>query len=59
MNGQTIKCSNCGFDIELTEALAGQFEEAVRVRFEAEVAKKENETGERNIGACVFGKPLG
>lgn len=43
MSNQTIKCPQCGTQIELTEVLTGQIEQSVRVKYEAEAAKKEKE----------------
>lgn len=43
MPDQTIKCPNCGTDIELNQALTSQIEDVIRVKYEAEAKKKEQE----------------
>ena len=40
---QNIKCPECGFEIELTEALAKQNEKSLRKKITAEVNKKTKE----------------
>ena len=40
MPDQTIKCSKCGAEIPLTEALTGQIEQSIKLKYEAEAAKK-------------------
>lgn len=35
-----IKCPNCGTEIELTEALTGQIEQTIRLKYEAEADKQ-------------------
>ena len=42
-----IKCPNCGFDIELTEALTGQIEQNIKAKYVAEAAKKEKQIAEK------------
>jgi len=43
MPDQTIKCPNCGTQIELTEALTGQIEQGIRAQYEAEANQKEKD----------------
>ena len=43
MSDQTIKCPNCGTQIELTEALTGQIEQSIRAQYEAEANQKERD----------------
>jgi hypothetical protein len=43
MPDQTIKCPNCGTQIELTEALTGQIEQSIRAQYEAEANQKEKD----------------
>lgn len=43
MSDQTIKCPKCGTEIELTEALTSQLETSIRIKYEAEAAKKSQE----------------
>ncbi len=40
MAKETIKCPNCGFDIEISEILTHQIEERLKKDFEDEVKKK-------------------
>lgn len=43
MPEQTIKCPKCGTLIPLTEALTGQIEQSIKLRYEAEAAGKAKE----------------
>jgi hypothetical protein len=43
MKNNTIKCPNCGTEIELTEALKGQIEQVIKAKYEAEATKKDQE----------------
>jgi len=43
MPDQTIKCPKCGTQIPLTEALTGQIEQSIKLRYEAEAAEKAKE----------------
>ena len=43
MPDQTIKCPKCGTQIPLTEALTGQIEQSIKLRYEAEAAEKTKE----------------
>ena len=43
MPDQTIKCPNCGAQIPLNEALTGQIEQSIKLRYEAEAAAKEKD----------------
>ncbi len=43
MTNQNIKCPNCGTEIELTEALTGQIERDIRLKYQAEALEKEKE----------------
>ena len=43
MTEQTIKCSKCGAEIPLTEALTGQIEQAIRLKYEADAVVKEKD----------------
>jgi len=43
MADQTIKCPNCGTQIPLTEALTGQIEQSMKLKYEAETAEKAKE----------------
>lgn len=43
MPDQTIKCPNCGTAIELTEALTGQIERDIRLKYQAAAQVKEKE----------------
>ena len=43
MADQTIKCTHCGADIPLTEALTGQVEQVIRAKYEAEATAKEED----------------
>lgn len=47
MPDQTIKCPKCGADIELSQALAGPIEQAIRVKYEADAKKKEQEIAQK------------
>ena len=38
-----IKCPKCGADIELTEALTGQIEQAMKAKYEAEAEQKDKD----------------
>ena len=43
MSDQTIKCPKCGTQIPLTEALTGQIEQSIKLRYEAEATEKAKE----------------
>ena len=43
MSDQTIKCPKCGTQIPLTEALTGQIEQSIKLRYEAEASAKEKD----------------
>ncbi len=43
MPDQTIKCPKCGTQIPLTEALTGQIEQSIKLKYEAEAAEKAKE----------------
>jgi len=43
MPDQTIRCPKCGMQIPLTEALTGQIEQSIKLRYEAEAAEKAKE----------------
>lgn len=43
MPDQTIRCPKCGTQIPLTEALTGQIEQTIKLRYEAEAAEKAKE----------------
>jgi len=43
MPDQTIKCPECGTQIPLTEALTGQIEQSIRLKYETEAAAKEKD----------------
>ena len=43
MSDQTIRCPKCGTKIELTEALTGQIEDAIKAKYEEESLTKEKE----------------
>lgn len=43
MSDQTIKCPQCGAQIPLTEALTGQIEQSIKLRYEAEASAKEKD----------------
>ena len=43
MPDQTIKCPKCGAEIELNQALTGQIEQSIKLRYEAEAAEKTKE----------------
>lgn len=47
MAKETIKCPNCGFDIEISEILTHQIEERLKKDFEDEVKKREKELDRR------------
>ncbi len=49
MPDQTIKCPNCGTQIPLTEALTGQIEQNIKLRYEAEATKKAKELDKEKI----------
>jgi len=43
MPDQTIKCPECGAEIELNQALTGQIEQSIKLRYEAEASAKEKD----------------
>lgn len=43
MPDQTIKCPKCGTQIELTEALTGQIEQSIRLKYETDARAKEED----------------
>ncbi len=43
MPDQKIKCPECGAEIELNQALTGQIEQSIKLRYEAEAAAKEKD----------------
>ncbi len=43
MPDQTIKCPKCGTQIPLTEALTGQIEQSIKLRYEADAVAKEKD----------------
>ena len=43
MPDQTIKCPECGAEIELNQALKGQIEQSIKLRYEAEASAKEKD----------------
>ena len=43
MPDQTIKCPKCGVEIPLTEALTGQIEQSIKLKYEAEAVAKEKD----------------
>ena len=43
MPDQTIKCPKCGEEIELNQALTGQIEQSIKLKYEAEAAAKEKD----------------
>ena len=43
MSDQTIKCPKCGAEIELNQALTGQIEQSIKLKYEAEAAAKEKD----------------
>jgi hypothetical protein len=43
MADQTIKCPKCGTQIPLNEALTGQIEQSIKLRYEAEATAKEKD----------------
>lgn len=43
MPDQTIKCPNCGTQIPLTEALTGQIEQSIKLKYDSEAAEKAKE----------------
>ncbi len=46
MSDQKIECPKCGTEIPLTEALTGQIEQSIKLRYEAEAAEKTKELDE-------------
>ena len=43
MPDQTIKCPECGAEIELNQALTGQIEQVIKAKYETEAAQKEKD----------------
>ncbi len=43
MSDQTIKCPECGAEIELNQALTGQIEQVIKAKYETEAAQKEKD----------------
>ncbi|HUU18946.1 MAG TPA: DUF2130 domain-containing protein [Sedimentisphaerales bacterium] len=43
MPDQTIKCPECGAEIELNQALTGQIEQSIKLKYEAEASAKEKD----------------
>lgn len=43
MSDQTIKCSKCGYEIPLTEALTGQIEQSIELKYEMAAAENAKE----------------
>jgi len=43
MTDQTIKCQKCGAEIPLTQALTGQIEQSIKLKYEADSAAKDKQ----------------
>ena len=43
MSDHIITCPQCGTQIPLTEALTGQIEQNIRLKYEAAIATKDNQ----------------
>jgi len=43
MSDQTIKCPECGAEIELNQALTGQIEQVIKAKYETEAVQKEKD----------------
>ena len=49
MPEQTFKCPECGAEIELNQALTGQIEQSIKLRYEAEAAEKAKELEKEKV----------
>jgi hypothetical protein len=58
MPDQTIKCPKCGTQIPLTEALTGQIEQSIKLRYEAEAAEKAKELDKEKMSLKQKAKEL-
>ena len=58
MPDQTIKCPKCGTQIPLTEALTGQIEQSIKLRYEAEAAEKAKDLDKERMILKQKGKEL-
>jgi len=58
VSDQTIKCPKCGTQIPLTEALTGQIEQSIKLRYEAEAAEKAKELDKEKMSLKQKAKEL-
>jgi hypothetical protein len=47
MSDQTIKCPECGAEIPLSEALTGQIEQSIKLKYQAETTQKDKQIKEK------------